>query len=155
MEKLSEEAFKLKRTVKNFLSTHEPLLSCTVEQELNTSVKSSEDSFPSEAKSSKDDFGDMTLLSNSTTIKKNETASKYSSKSWKRLSTTTTEDESGFSSMNSFHEVGLPIAESHRESISSRGPADIKDKSTKNDDDDDDVDERLKTEETAFRVLWV
>lgn len=125
-EKLSKEAFRLLRTVQNFLNTHEPLLSQTnsSDNEGNSSQRSSLETqrtdflfgfdreshcsdgssvhSSSQSSNSKDD--DPTILPNIT----NKT--KPSKNFKKRFSAChQTEDESGFSSMNSFHEIGLPL----------------------------------------------
>ena len=134
-EKLSKEAFRLSRTVQNFLNTHEPILSQanstsetnnfqrTLEQQrsdflfgfdreshlsLRSTDESSVHSSSNSSNSNKED-DDPTILPNVAVSKIVNIPAKSLVKS-KRLSTChQTEDESGFSSMNSFHEIGLPL----------------------------------------------
>lgn len=159
-EKLSKEAFRLSRTVQNFLNTHEPILSqangtsdannCqrTLEQQrsdflfgfnreshlsLRSTDESSVHSSSNSSNSNKED-DDPTILPSVAASKIVNIPVKSLVKT-KRFSTChQTEDESGFSSMNSFHEIGLPLHstllsvntssdESHSETMKSKKPA--------------------------------
>lgn len=131
-EKLSKEAFRLSRTVQNFLNTHEPILSQTngLSEERTSSVFPRTEqrneflfAFDRESHSShrSTDESSVHSSSNSSNSKEEEdptilpAAKVLPSKSIttkpKRLAISChqTEDESGFSSMSSFHEVGLPF----------------------------------------------
>lgn len=159
-EKLSKEAFRLSRTVQNFLNTHEPILSQanstsettsfqrTVEQQRNDflfgfdreshlSLRSTDESSvhsSSNSSNSNKEDDDPTVLPNAAASKIVNIPAKSLVKS-KRFSTChQTEDESGFSSMNSFHEIGLPMNstllsvntssdESHLETNKTKKPA--------------------------------
>lgn len=134
-DKLSKEAFRLSRTVQNFLNTHEPILSQanaptvdvvsyqrpTLDQqrsdflfgfdrESHLSLRSTdESSVHSSSNSSNKEEEDPTFLPKLPLNKAICIPAKVLTKS-KRFSTChQTEDESGFSSMNSFHEIGLPL----------------------------------------------
>lgn len=137
-EKLSKEAFRLSRTVQNFLNTHEPILSQTnsstesdrqnvfqrsilepqrneflfgFDRESHISLRSSDESSvqSSNSSNSNKEDEDPTILPNIANSKVSALPTKSLAKT-KRLSTChQTEDESGFSSMNSFHEIGLPL----------------------------------------------
>lgn len=159
-EKLSKEAFRLSRTVQNFLNTHEPILSQAngssetnafqqrgdllfgFDRESHLSLRSTDESSvhsSSNSSNSKED-DDPTILPKITT---NKTPSIPQKSLKKRFSTChQTEDESGFSSMNSFHEIGLPLHstlisvntsasssdDSHSESVrTKKAPAELKD----------------------------
>ncbi|CRL01660.1 CLUMA_CG014882, isoform A [Clunio marinus] len=134
-EKLSKEAFRLSRTVQNFLNTHEPILTQTesatetnsferttsdhqrndflfgFDRESHSSLRSTDEySVHSSSNSSNSkEEEDPAILPNTSSKKLNSILTKSATKS-KRFSTChQTEDESGFSSMNSFHEIGLPL----------------------------------------------
>lgn len=143
-EKLSKEAFRLSRTVQNFLNTHEPILSqvnatteetpsnvfqqSSIEQQRNDflfgfdreshlSLRSTDESSvhsSSNSSNSKEEEEPTILPAAKATATK---PMKSLAKKTKRLATSHQQalqqnliltDESGFSSMNSFHEVGLP-----------------------------------------------
>jgi hypothetical protein len=136
VDKLSKEAFRLSRTVQNFLNTHEPILSqannapepaslarSSLDQQRNEflfgfdreshlSLRSTDESSvhsSSNSSNSNKEEDESTVLPNLPTSKTTSIPAKVLTKS-KRLSTChQTEDESGFSSMNSFHEIGLPL----------------------------------------------
>lgn len=131
-EKLSKEAFRLSRTVHNFLNTHEPILTQTngssserpsvfqrpienprndflfgFDRESHLSLRSTDESSvhsSSNSSNSKEDE-EPTILP----APKNISASKPQKpiKPKRNVNSHQTEDESGFSSMSSFHEVGL------------------------------------------------
>jgi hypothetical protein len=127
IDKLSSEAFRLSRTVHNFLNTHEPILS---ESQLKSQAERS-NSFnkSSSCNDNKNDFlfalddcqpslrstDESSVHSSSSSSEAHEDLAvlpKISSKNQhkiKAFSCHQTEDESGFSSMNSFHEIGLPL----------------------------------------------
>jgi len=143
-DKLSKEAFRLQRTLQNFLNTNEPILSLTnsSDSEANSSRTSAPRSsleqqrseflfgFDRESHSSLRSTDESSVHSSSNSHKEDEDPTstivlpnvvngsssnkkiippKSFPKS-KRFSTChQTEDESGFSSMNSFHEIGLPL----------------------------------------------
>lgn len=130
-EKLSKEAFRLSRTVQNFLHTHEPILSQAnsssdqsafqpqrgdflfgFDRDSHSSLRSTDESSvhsSSNSSNSNKEDDDPTILPNIVNNKLNGVPAKGLTKS-KRFSTChQTEDESGFSSMNSFHEIGLPM----------------------------------------------
>lgn len=130
-DKLSKEAFRLSRTVQNFLNTHEPILSQTnaavvdarpidqrndflfgFDRESHSSLRSTDESSvhsSSNSSNSNKEEEDVTILPKLPLSKANCIPAKVPTKS-KRFSTShQTEDESGFSSMNSFHEIGLPL----------------------------------------------
>lgn len=160
-EKLSKEAFRLSRTVQNFLNTHEPILSQatstsetntfqrTLEQQrsdflfgfdreshlsLRSTDESSVHSSSNSSNSNKED-DDPTILPSVVSDRKIVNIPAKSLVKSKRFSTChQTEDESGFSSMNSFHEIGLPLHstllsvntssdESHSETNKTKKPA--------------------------------
>lgn len=135
-EKLSKEAFRLSRTVQNFLNTHEPILSqansasepnnfprTTLDQQRNdflfgfdreshlslrSTDESSVHSSSNSSNSNKEDELDPSVLPPSVVASKSASIPVKALK--KRFSTChQTEDESGFSSMNSFHDIGLPL----------------------------------------------
>lgn len=147
-EKLSKEAFRLSRTVHNFLNTHEPILSqanhpaepannfqrTAIEQQRNDflfgfnreshlSLRSTDESSvhsSSNSSNSHKEEDDPTILPANVANNKGSVAPKVLIKS-KRFSTCQTEDESGFSSMNSFHEIGLPLLQSTMISVNTSG----------------------------------
>lgn len=148
-EKLSKEAFRLSRTVHNFLNTHEPILSqaashpaeptnnfqrTAIEQQRNDflfgfdreshlSLRSTDESSvhsSSNSSNSHKEEDDPTILPANVANKGGSVAPKLLVKS-KRFSTCQTEDESGFSSMNSFHEIGLPLLQSTMISVNTSG----------------------------------
>lgn len=148
-EKLSKEAFRLSRTVHNFLNTHEPILSqaaslpaepannfqrTAIEQQRNdflfgfdreshSSLRSTDESSvhsSSNSSNSHKEEDDPTILPTNVANKGGSVAPKLLVKS-KRFSTCQTEDESGFSSMNSFHEIGLPLLQSTMISVNNSG----------------------------------
>jgi hypothetical protein len=125
-EKLSKEAFRLLRTVQNFLCTHEPILAKinVVHNDLlfecNNIEEKSENNFlfdhasngdNSEKSKSDKTTDDESISADETRTDESNQSPAFSAKCplkiLKRFSAT--EDESGFSSMNSFHEVGLPF----------------------------------------------
>ncbi|XP_070493361.1 uncharacterized protein [Chironomus tepperi] len=164
IQKLSKEAFRLHRTVQNFLCTHEPLLSQSSHDKINsneTSDCSSSSPFENElqisfgstddsSNSTKSNFENVTLLSNSTEVKKNVNFHKSSKRS------SATEDESGFSSMSSFHEIGLPVpsdtllenrfSKSNELQVLKRNDLE-RIKNSK--------DNHVENDDNTFRVLWV
>lgn len=124
VDKLSKEAYRLSRTVHNFLNTHEPILSQTISNHHKTStvnLKLSKNEmlfeFDHESQISMRSTDESSVHSSSNSSNKEEDdlvqpkiSFKNQSKPNKVFSTChQTEDESGFSSMNSFHEVGLPL----------------------------------------------
>lgn len=168
IQKLSKEAFRLHRTVQNFLCTHEPLLSQSVhdkiknhdtfqqlsdcsssspfENELQLSFGSTDDS----PNSTKSNFENVTLISSSTEVKKNVNFHKSSKRS------SATEDESGFSSMSSFHEIGLPVPTdalvenrfSKSNELQALKRSDLERiKNSK--------EKHVESDDNSFRVLWV
>lgn len=163
VQKLSKEAFRLHRTVQNFLCTHEPLLSQSCHDKLNThdtfqqlsdcssspfenELQSSFESTDCSPNSTKSNFENVTLISTSTEVKRNGNFQKSSKRS------SATEDESGFSSMSSFHEIGLPACPSdtlmeNRFSKSNEVARKSEKERTKEPKD--------RTDDNSFRVLWV
>lgn len=168
IQKLSREGFRLHRTIQNFLCTNEPLLSQSVhekntnhetfqqlsdcssspfENELQMSFGSTDES----SNSTKSNFENVTLISNSTEVKKTVNYNKSSKRS------SATEDESGFSSMSSFHEIGLPICPSDT-LIENRFSKTITNGNNNNNEAMNKSDEEtthVKKDDNTFRVLWV
>jgi hypothetical protein len=159
LSKLSKEAFRLHRTIQNFLCTHEPALMIPnvlknndEDEEFSSKLTDQillEDKFNSSI-NSKIDFDDITLQSTTVENSKKNHKSAFPAKTWKRFSTT--EDESGFSSMSSFHEIGLPLNPPSVDKNSLRD--DLSNKSSNSSSSNGD-NEKLKADENSFRVLWV
>ncbi|KAL0280006.1 UNVERIFIED_CONTAM: hypothetical protein PYX00_001434 [Menopon gallinae] len=131
--KLSEEAFRLLRTVQSLLNTREPDLSSRLSNGLGTACSSpghaaevsSASSTVSAALDSdnSDNFQSQETLRNRTPIQDpfGEEQSRPGTRSRGRfdeknsppqLSISSADDESGFSSLNSFQEIGLPVCNS-------------------------------------------
>ncbi|KAG5682015.1 hypothetical protein PVAND_011409 [Polypedilum vanderplanki] len=163
IEKLSKQGFRLLRTVQNFLSTHEPSLASSEKCENKNVHELSKETSESLMKLKNSNFENSTLLSNSLEHKhqyqkSNDECQLYATtknvtKSAKRFSTT--EDESGFSSMSSFHEIGLPIKETLTENRSLRNRDFHSVKRTENGSVATVNQEVKDSDENSYRVLWV
>lgn len=141
VDKLSKEAYRLSRTVHNFLNTHEPILSQTISNghhsvkppPATVNLKHSKNEmmfeFDHESQISMRSTDESSVHSSSNSSNKEEDdlvqpkiSFKNQSKANKIFSSChQTEDESGFSSMNSFHEVGLPLNSTMLSTNSSSG----------------------------------
>lgn len=136
VEKLSKEAYRLSRTVHNFLNTHEPILSQTISTSVKTSTVNLKHNksemmfdFDHESQISMRSTDESSVHSSSNSSNKEEDdlvqpkiSFKNQNKANKIFSSChQTEDESGFSSMNSFHEVGLPLNSTMMSTNSSSG----------------------------------
>lgn len=126
-DKLAREAFRLSRTVHNFLNTHEPILTQsqmdtkTTDEHKNEFLFAIDDCQPS-LRSTDESSVHSSSASSHEAHEDLAVLPKISSKSHHRskvLSCHQTEDESGFSSMNSFHEIGLPLNSTFLSSVSS------------------------------------
>lgn len=187
IEKLSNQNFRLLRTVQNFLCTNEatlikaktsstpsslsssPIDKCIAERSMKTKInpknKSTLDINTSDLPHSLDrehhKNGNCQFLATpKTTMTAATTTTVISAvKSAKRFSTT--EDESGFSSMSSFHEIGLPISETSTSSnefkFTRPKPEHHHNDAKKNDSDKVTISKQtvIEHEENSYRVLWV
>lgn len=149
IEKLSKEAFRLLRTVQNFLNTHEPSLTIPTLDKLHTMNHQVNNDFLydfSRKKAARNSHLSSMRSSSACSVHSSSASSnKESDVSIKPKKITSVvnempksiirpchqiENESGFSSMTSYHEIGLPLINSNvqRSSISSplTIPIDIK-----------------------------